>query len=423
MICFDRVSKQFTLHYEDSYTFQALFVNILGRVSGAARPSTRPPVVQILNDVSFMVNPGEALGIIGPNGAGKSTVLKLAAGIIHPDAGRISIEGRVAGLLELGAGFHPDLSGRENIYLYGSIMGLSRKEIETRITEIIDFAGLAHFIDVPVRDYSSGMFMRLAFSVAIHVDANILLIDEVLSVGDAAFRQKSYQRILDLKNAGGTILFVSHELSSVERLCDRVLLLRNGRIFAEGPPQSVIEEYVQLNRAIPQDKQSDLSQGVQPQVFVKAVNLLDTQGAPCNEFGSGTPALLRIWLEATSHVPELVVQAQIYNLGTAGTDSGLRVHGTNSARHALSLAMLPGVTYVEVAYQALNLVPGSYYFRVGILPYREANQYYDLLHGVCPFEVYGPGELGSGLAYLPHQWHKADNDLRPEGNDLVELSR
>jgi ABC-2 type transport system ATP-binding protein len=406
MICFDRVSKRFALRYEDSYTFQALFVNILGRVSGTARPSTRPQVAQILNDVSFMVNPGEALGIIGPNGAGKSTVLKLAAGIIHPDAGRISIEGRVAGLLELGAGFHPDLSGRENIYLYGSIMGLGRKEIETRMTEIIDFAGLAHFIDVPVKDYSSGMFMRLAFSVAIHVDADILLIDEVLSVGDAAFRQKSYRRILDFKKRGGTILFVSHELAAIERLCERVMLLRDGNILVEGSPRPVIEKYLHASALPQQESQSGPAPQAQPPVRITAVQLFDANGVACQEFESGVPAVLRIGLEANSPLSNLVVRAMIHHAGSAGVNPGTVVHGTNSARQELRLDIVPGGTWVEVAYHSLNLIPGSFYFLVGVLEHELDLEYYDVRNYACPFEVTGPQELGAGLALLPHRWRK-----------------
>jgi ABC-2 type transport system ATP-binding protein len=407
MICFDRVSKQFTLHYEDSYTFQALFVNILGRVAGTARPSTRPPAVQILNGVSFMVNPGEALGIIGPNGAGKSTILKLAAGIIHPDTGRISIEGRVAGLLELGAGFHPDLSGRENIYLYGSIMGLSRKEIETRMTEIIDFAGLAHFIDVPVRDYSSGMFMRLAFSVAINVDADILLVDEVLSVGDAAFRQKSYLRIVDFKKKGGSIVFVSHELAAVERLCERVILLQNGDIIADGLPRQVIEEYLELNRSSqPQDEMVGRNQETQSPISITDVRLLDVSGVPCDSFEVSAPAVLRIELEANSVLSNPVIRAQIYHAGSVGLPPGSLAHATNSGRHDLRLNILPGTTCVEVAYQSLNLIPGPYYFLVGILSHELDADYYDLLPATCPFEVSGPRELGAGVALLPHRWRK-----------------
>jgi ABC-type polysaccharide/polyol phosphate transport system ATPase subunit len=408
MIRFDNVSKQFTMRYENSRTFQDIFVKTLGKLSGTAPHSTRPSAVKILDDVSFTVGRGEALGIIGPNGAGKSTILKLAAGIIYPDSGRISIEGRVAGLLELGAGFHPDLSGRENIYLYGSIMGLNRKTIEARLVEIIEFAGLSHFIDIPVRDYSSGMFMRLAFAVAIHVDAEILLIDEVLGVGDAAFRQKSYRRILDYKNQGGVILFVSHELATVERLCERVLLLDNGHIIAGGDPKQVIEKYLQLNRASQQSGQTGHGQDAQPWVRIKTVGLFDASGVPCQRFESGAPALLRIWLEASASVSDLVVQAQIYSAGSEGVGAGIMAHGTNSARHSLSLDMLPGETCMEVAYQSLNLIPGSYHFRVGVLPYRGAKECYDLLHGICSFKISGSGELGDGLAWLPHQWRRVN---------------
>lgn len=406
MIHFDRVSKKFTLRYEDAHTFQSLFVNILGKVSQTAKRPARPPVARILNDVSFSVNKGEALGIIGPNGAGKSTILKLAAGIIHPDAGRISIGGRVAGLLELGAGFHPDLSGRENVYLYGSIMGLSRRQVKTRIPEIIDFAGLEHFIDVPVKDYSSGMFMRLAFSVAIHVDADILLIDEVLGVGDAAFRQKSYRRILDFKEKGGTILFVSHELAAIERLCERVMLLRDGNILVEGPPRPVIEKYLHASALPQQESQVGPAAQAQSPVRITAVQLFDANGVACQEFESGVPGVLRIGLEASSPLSNLVIRAIIHHAGSAGVNPGTLVHGTNSARQKLRLDMAPGSTWVEVAYHSLNLIPGSYYFLVGVLEHELDLEYYDVRNYACPFEVTGTQQLGAGLALLPHQWRK-----------------
>lgn len=403
------------MRYEEAHTLQDVFVNMLRRVSRQKMIPTRPPAVKILDDVSFTIGAGETLGVIGPNGAGKSTILKLAAGIIFPDSGRIKIEGRVAGLLELGAGFHPDLTGRENIFLYASIMGLNRKTIESRLEEIIDFAGLSHFIDIPVKDYSSGMYMRLAFAVASHVDAEVLLIDEVLSVGDTAFRKKGYQRIRDYQSSGGTILLVSHDLPVIERLCQRALLLQNGRIVAEGPARPVIERYLELNRSPEQNGRIDQKRRSDSPLHIVAVRFLGPSNIPCDQLESGSPASLKIWLEASSPISDVVVQVQIYSAGSIGVGADTLAHATNSARHALQLDLQAGQTCVEVAYRSLNLIPGSYYFRVGIMSHELATEYYDVLYGVCPFQVNGSREMGGGVALLPHLWQEIEEMPPNEG--------
>lgn len=199
--------------------------------------------VWALRDVSFSIERGEALGIIGHNGAGKSTVLKLLSGITTPTTGEITIRGRFSTVMEVSYGFHWDLSGRENIFLAGSILGMSRAEIVRKIERIIEFAGIGNYIDVPVKRYSSGMFVRLGFSIAAHLEADILLLDEVLAVGDASFQARCLDRIDRLRHDGKTIIFISHDLAAVERLCDRALLLRQGAVVMTGHPRRVIEEY------------------------------------------------------------------------------------------------------------------------------------------------------------------------------------
>jgi ABC-2 type transport system ATP-binding protein len=196
-----------------------------------------------LNDVTMFAHPGEAVAVIGQNGSGKSTLLKLLAGIFRPTQGEVALGGTVSSLLELGAGFHPEFTGRENVYLNGAIFGLSSSYIDQHIDEILDFAEIAAFADQPVRTYSSGMFLRLGFSVAMHVNPDVLLLDEVFAVGDEAFSKKCYGRIFDFKRAGRTIVFVSHDLASVEMLCDRALLLEHGRVEAEGGVEEVVRAY------------------------------------------------------------------------------------------------------------------------------------------------------------------------------------
>jgi lipopolysaccharide transport system ATP-binding protein len=196
-----------------------------------------------VRDLNFSVARGEALGIIGPNGAGKSTLLKLLSEITSPTEGEIRLRGRLAALIEVGSGFHPELTGRENVFLSGAILGMRRREIAAKLDEIIEFAGIGDFIDAPVKWFSSGMYVRLGFAVAAHLDSQILLIDEVLAVGDEEFQHRCHGRIRDLRRAGRTIVFISHDLWSVERLCERALLMRDGSIALDGPTPDVIAAY------------------------------------------------------------------------------------------------------------------------------------------------------------------------------------
>lgn len=203
-----------------------------------------------LKDVSFAVAPGQALGIIGPNGAGKSTLLKLIAGITLPTRGRIEVRGRVASLIEVGAGVHPELTGRENIYLLGALLGMSRKEIAAKFDRIVEFAELAPFIDMPVKRYSSGMYVRLGFAVAAHLEPDILLVDEVLSVGDMAFQRKSSDRMRQLLHGGRTVLLVSHNLPVIQSACEQALLLVGGQVTAAGPADTVVRDYIAMHQTV-----------------------------------------------------------------------------------------------------------------------------------------------------------------------------
>lgn len=234
---FDRVSKRYLIRQEPDHGNSH---PLLRKLKGLWPDREE---FWALRDVSFEVRRGEALGIIGQNGAGKSTILKLLSSITVPSSGEITINGRLAALIEVGSGFHPELTGRENVYLSGSILGMRRAETTRKLDNIIDFAGIRQFIDTPVKRYSSGMFVRLGFSIAAHLDPDILLLDEVLAVGDAAFQFKCLNRVAELRDSGKTIVFISHDLSAVERLCERVLLLERGQIVADGSPAEVIDLY------------------------------------------------------------------------------------------------------------------------------------------------------------------------------------
>jgi len=218
----------------------------LKRLGGAASPDTTD--FWALNDVSFTVGVGDVISIVGPNGAGKSTLLKILSRITPPTKGYIDLDGRVSSLLEVGTGFHPELTGRENVFLNGAILGMLREEIRRKFDAIVAFAELEQFIDTPVKHYSSGMYVRLAFSVAAHLEPEILIIDEVLSVGDLHFRNRCLGRMRDMRDEGRTVLFVSHDLTSVRQLCNRAILLTSGRVGLEGTPDEVTRKYEQMNR-------------------------------------------------------------------------------------------------------------------------------------------------------------------------------
>lgn len=204
---------------------------------------------KVLNNVSFSVKKGEVIGIIGRNGSGKSTILKLLSGILKPDTGTIDIDGKISCLIELGAGFHPDMTGRENVYINSSIFGVDRKETERRFQQILDFSEIGSFIDERVRNYSSGMYLRLAFSVAINVDADILLVDEILAVGDINFSKKCIDKLNEMKNNGVSIVIVTHAVDMAKEMCDRVIWIEGGEIKAEGDPESVCNQYVNFMNA------------------------------------------------------------------------------------------------------------------------------------------------------------------------------
>ena len=229
------VSKSFNVYFDKANTIKEklLFFN-----------RNKKEKRLVLDHINLNIKKGEVVALIGTNGSGKSTLLKLMTKIIYPNSGKISVDGKLTSLLELGAGFHPDFSGRENIYFNASIFGLTRKEIESRVEDIIEFSELREFIDNPVRTYSSGMYMRLAFSVAINVDADILLIDEILSVGDQHFQEKCFDKMRDLKKQGKTMVFVTHSMDSVKQLCTRAVWLYNGHIRMDGATEDVVREYI-----------------------------------------------------------------------------------------------------------------------------------------------------------------------------------
>ncbi|MEP6915574.1 MAG: ABC transporter ATP-binding protein [Acidobacteriota bacterium] len=268
-----------------------------------------------VRDISFEVARGEALGIIGHNGAGKSTVLKLLSSITAPSRGEITVNGRLAALIEVAAGFHPELTGRENVYLNGAILGMARREISGKMDSIIEFAGVAAFIDTPVKRYSSGMHLRLGFAISAHLDPDILLLDEVLAVGDGAFQAKCIKRIDQLKKSGTTIIFVSHNLGAVEGLCDRVLLLRQGEIAANGKPGPVIAEYQRTLAEAPSVSAARLRHETgSPAARVIGVALFDGDGQRTSTFATGSAMRAEVEYVAGERVDDAVIEVYFYSV-------------------------------------------------------------------------------------------------------------
>jgi ABC-type polysaccharide/polyol phosphate transport system ATPase subunit len=350
-----------------------------------------------LKDVTFEVERSEALGIIGHNGAGKSTILKLLSNITTPTSGEITINGRLSALIEVGSGFHPELTGRENVYLSGSILGMRRREITEKLEQIVEFAGIKQFIDVPVKRYSSGMYVRLGFSIAAHLDPDVLLLDEVLAVGDAAFQAKCLQRITDLKHGGKTIVFVSHDLGAVERLCDRVLLVQRGQIVASGPAREVIAEYQRIAGTFTASEPPPAHAGINTRrVEIRSVTFHDPLGNQASAFQTGGPLAVSVEYFAHERVEDAVFELFFY----AGDDELHCQLTTESSERRVDVEAGRGV--VEFTCPALGLQPGIYHLDATVVQ-REP------LEGIewqyhCAMMRVDPGKIVRGNFYTPHDW-------------------
>ena len=282
------------------------------------RRQLRREEIWALRDVSFGIEPGEAVGIVGRNGSGKTTLLRLVAGIFQPTGGRLEVAGEVGSLLGLGAGFHPDFTGRENVYMNGAIHGLKKSYVHERLDEIASFAELGEFFDVPVRTYSSGMYMRLGFAVATHLDADILLLDEVFAVGDEAFQRKCFGKILELRERGRTIVFVSHAAPAVERVCERAILLTSGRVAHDGAAREVIKHYQQLIAG--EEASAQQHAWGTGEATVVGVRLEGSDGEEQRQFLSGGPLAVRLAIELSPNVspPRVAVEFRDANGGLLG---------------------------------------------------------------------------------------------------------
>jgi lipopolysaccharide transport system ATP-binding protein len=409
-IRFDHVSKKFTLHHQRPRSFQELMIQLFRRGNGSSEGRTKTSKnargsgheeFWALRDVNFTVAHGEAVGIIGPNGAGKSTVLKLISRIIEPTTGEIEVNGRVGALLELGAGFHPDLSGRENIYLNGSILGLSRAEIDQELDAIIAFAELERFIDMPVRHYSSGMYVRLGFSVAVHTDPEILLIDEVLAVGDAAFQRKCLEKISELRQEGVMIVFISHNADTVRSLCSRAIWLDEGRLIADGSTESVVARYLDRTWSKREDGSGLCLEAKRRwgsgKVRITDVRLLNGRGEERRDFHVGESLVVEMHYWAENRV-----EHPVFGLAVHRAD-GTHVTGPNTQQGCCEIPWVENGGAVRYKVPSTPLLEGSYYVSVSVHN-REDTEMYDYHDRLYPFQMLRQRGECYGIVTLGGDW-------------------
>lgn len=368
-------------------------LNLTERLTSVFRRAPRPTSGDFLalQDVSFEVNPGTVVGIVGRNGAGKSTLLKVLSRIVEPTAGRVELRGRVGSLLEVGTGFHPELTGRENVFLNGSVLGMSRREIARSFDAIVAFAGVEQFLDTPVKRYSSGMYVRLAFAVAAHLEPEILIVDEVLAVGDAAFQRKCLGKIGEIARSGRTVLLVSHNAVAVRNLCTAAVLLDSGRVIRSGPTADVLTAYLSGQQADAQAEYdlSGVARSGGRQAIMRTVRLLDAAGRPTRHVVCGDPLTIEfdLKLERAADTPQL----------GAGVDDqwGQRVFSVGSFLAPDDLPALPaGASTVRCHIPAVPLTPGRYTLSLSI-GYALA-ELADQVEGVVAFDVEAGDYFGNG---------------------------
>jgi ABC-type polysaccharide/polyol phosphate transport system ATPase subunit len=390
-IVVEDVSKWYRLYHERNQSLKAAIMR---------RARVRYEEFWALRDVSLEVPEGATFAIIGENGSGKSTLLKCMARILRPEKGRIQTHGKISALLELGAGFHPELTGRENIFLNGSILGLTKRQVNQRFDEIVDFAGLEHFIDTPVKNYSSGMYVRLGFSVAINVDPDILLIDEVLAVGDAEFQRKCLEKFDDLRQGGRTIVIVSHALESIRNLCDTAAWLEHGVLRRMGPSSEVIDEYLTESHT---ERAADGAHGTRwgsGEGRLEQVELLDASMAPVKRVRTGDTVILRFHYRIEQSIPKPVFGLAIWTL------DGVRVTGPSTGDGGLVPDQFDAGSsgYVDLHVDRLLLLPGTYDVSAS-LQNSAGTKVWDMRHRVLRFDVeFGDPHEEYGFTSLGGTW-------------------
>ena len=432
VITVERLSKQYKIGLADhSTTLREALSSVIGL--SFLRRSAAEDTIWALRDVSFSVERAETVGIIGRNGAGKSTLLKILSQITYPTSGTTKVDGRVATLLEVGTGFHPELTGRENIYLNGSILGMRKKEVDRKLDAIIEFSGVERFLDTPIKRYSTGMRLRLGFAVAAHLDPDILIVDEVLAVGDAAFQKKCLNAMESLRAGSRTVLFVSHNLAAVENLCKRCIWIDAGQVRMDGESRSVIQAYLGNMTGGPaataelQNLEQRRGNG---KMVYRSVQFLSAEGHPQEVIRSGDPVVMRFHYSATEPIAHPSFGFRMY------TDMGSLVTDTSTWHHGISIPILEqGDGYVDLEISCLNLMPAKYSLSLWLTDMTGALVYDNLEHGVIleveAGNIYQSGrELDSrfGLVFFPQKWNLSGartqgaqvlNDLPGVGESLI----
>ena len=384
------VTKSFRLHHEKTNSIKQL-------IAGKGR--NRFDEFTALHDVSFDVKEGEVFGVIGHNGSGKSTLLKCMAGILVPNEGSVKVHKRMSALLELGAGFHPELSGRDNVFLNAAILGMGRREIAARFDDIVDFSGLENFIDAPVKTYSTGMYVRLAFAVAINVDPQLLIIDEILAVGDVTFQQKCMEKFVDFRNEGRTIVLVTHAMNSVRDMCDRAAWLEHGHLVDMGDPAELVEAYTERMLGDRDRNVDGSTRRGSGEIQIEKVEMFVDDGTePVKRFRTGDDVRLRLHWSAPKRVPKPVFGIEIEGLG-GGTLTSPCTRDVGLLPDALS-----GSGTVEVSLRDVPLLPGTFDLHTVITDFNRQH-IYDHLHVALRFDVMTgkPYESG-GLVTLHPEW-------------------
>jgi ABC-type polysaccharide/polyol phosphate transport system ATPase subunit len=353
-----------------------------------------------IRNVSFQVRQGEALGIVGHNGAGKTTILKILSSITTPTSGEITVRGRMAALVEVGSGFHPELTGRENINLHGAMLGMRRWEIRQKLDSIIEFSGVGQYIDVPVKRYSSGMYVRLGFSIAAHLNPDILLLDEVLAVGDAAFQAKCLGRLAELRRTGRTVVFISHDLAAVYRLCDRAILMDHGQVVADGPPRQVIDEYQRMTFG---DDTAPVG-AAESESPAQCTSVSFSAPDPAQGIRTGYPMVARLSYRANQVIPAAVFRISLY------WPSGYLCAQltTDSSQGGFTLG--PGEGRIEFHCPVVPVVPGLYRVDISI----ESNGREIDLRQRCATLNVGLGKFVSGDFYIENLWKLIEGRLPEE---------
>ncbi|MGH9840989.1 MAG: ABC transporter ATP-binding protein [Blastocatellia bacterium] len=398
IVTVDKVSKRYRISRLGARSIREDLARFFTRDGGEEKED-----FYALRDVSLEIEQGEAVGFIGPNGSGKSTILKLLARIIYPTRGKITVRGSVASLIEVGAGFHPELTGRENIFLYGSIMGMKQADVRSKFDRIVEFAELRRFIDTPVKRYSSGMYVRLGFAVAAHINPQVLLVDEVLAVGDASFQSKCQQRIEELQRGGMTIVFVSHDMMAVERLCGRVFFIHKGELRSAGDPRDVISDYYEAvvfkeegkNLALPASESDREAE-------ILNVRFLDRDGLEVDSLATGQPMRAQIEYCAHRRIEDPVFELLFYS-----ADDRLHCQYT-TAIAGEPIPSLEGRGVIEIECEELGLTPGI--FKIdALLARRGALAAYDWRPRQYLLKVQ-PGKRVRGIFYSPHRWRLLPSD-------------